>query len=843
MYIFSPKKSSSSYSLPRRRWWKFSWKKLGIVVGSIIAIGILSVVGVFAWFWPQLPNPATIGQQTVAQSTKIYDRTGQHLLYDVHGEQKRTVISFSQMPDSIKYATITLEDQNFYTNKGVEITSIVRAGLADLLHRSVAQGASTITQQLIKQTILTPEKTLSRKIKEAILSIEMSQKFSKDEILAMYLNQIPYGSNAYGIEAAAQTYFGKHASDLTLDEAALLASLPQAPSYYSPYGNNTGDLITRQHYCLDQMVKQGYITQDQANAAKQVDTLSNLKPPSENIAAPHFVMYIKQYLEQKYGEQTVEQGGLNVYTTLDWDKQQAAEQAVKDGAANNVKYKASNAAMVAMDPKTGQILAMVGSKDYFDTSIDGQVNVALSDRQPGSSFKPYVYLTAFEKGFTPETQLWDVDTQFSMDNGQTYEPKDYDGKNRGPVEMQNALAESLNIPAVETLYLAGVKNSIDTAHKMGITTLNQPDRYGLSLVLGGGEVTLLDHVDAYSTFATGGIHHDIASILKITDSSGNVLEQYQPSDGTRVADEKYVAMIDYIMSTNDLRAPIFGTNNPLNFTDRQVAAKTGTTNEWRDGWTIGYTPSLVAGVWAGNNDNSIMAQGADGIYVAAPIFREFMNSVLQNYSKETFPQYKQQDTGKDVLDGKLDPTEELDVCRIPGKKDDTYCLANDSCPDSLKEKDKFSNAHSILYYVDKDNPQGDPPQDPSQDPQFKNWEKAVQDWTKGNKDYKYDSPPTDDCTDKDFKGLGPSIKITSPSDGDTITSSSFTIKTNIDSPLGIKNIDFSVNGSDACSGDKDSCNYSVPSGENNSSLNIKVTVTDESDNDASDSVSVKTNIP
>jgi membrane peptidoglycan carboxypeptidase len=356
--------------------------------------------------------------------------------------------------------------------------------------------------------------------------------------------------------------------------------------------------------------------------------------------------------------------------------------------------------------------------------------------------------------------------------------------------------------------------------------------------LGGGEVNLLDHVDAYGTFATGGIHHDIVSILKIQDSKGNILEQYQPNDGERVVDEKYIAMIDYIMSTNSLRAPIFGNNNPLSFPDRPVAAKTGTTNEWRDGWTIGYTPSLVTGVWAGNNDNSPLAQGADGIYVAAPIWRAYMDQALKNYSVENFPEYKQQDTGKDVLDGKLDATQELKVCQIPGKKKDNYCLASDACPDSLVEKDKFSNNHSILYYVNKDDPQGDPPKDPSTDPQFKTWEKAVADWTKGKKDYSHDSPPTEDCTSKDFSDLGPSVKISSPNDDDNITDSSFTIKANVDSPFNIKKITFDVNGSDVCSGDKDSCNYSVQDGDKGSSLDIKVTAVDENGNDDSDSIKV-----
>jgi len=438
---------TSSTSKKSRGFWKWT---LRIFVG-LFFIGSCSVIGVFAYFAKDLPSPGNVNNRFVAESTKIFDRTGTHLLYEMHGEEKRTIISFSDIPETLRVATITLEDQSFYSNHGIELSSILRAVFKDFVGGGAQQGGSTITQQFVKNSLLTPEKTFSRKIKEAILSVEMEQKFSKDEILAMYLNEIPYGSNAYGIEAAAQTFFGKSAKDLTLDEAALLASLPNAPTYYSPYGSHLDDLKTRQAMALTKMANLGYITADQANEAKKIDTLEKLVPQRENISAPHFVMYVKQYLEDHYGDQQLEQGGLKVTTTLDWDKQQAAEQAVSDGAAKNVKYKAENAALVAIDPKTGQILAMVGSKNYFDTKIDGQVNVALSDRQPGSSFKPYVYLDAFTKGYVPETVLYDVPTNFSTEDGKTYEPQNYDGKFHGPLPLMKTLGGSLNVPAVKVL--------------------------------------------------------------------------------------------------------------------------------------------------------------------------------------------------------------------------------------------------------------------------------------------------------------------------------------------------------------------------------------------------------
>lgn len=836
--IFSPIRKFKNTSSRDR------WRLIGIVSAYLAGFLTLLILGTFAYFAKDLPSANGISKRVVTESTKIYDRTGDHLLYDIHGEEKRTQIKFNDMPEAIRFATISLEDQNFYHHPGFDVRGVVNALISNVLKVGGGRGGSTITQQFVKNSILTDERSLSRKIKELILAIEIELKFSKDEILAMYLNEIPYGSNAYGIEAAAQTFFGKHASELTLDESALLAALPQAPSYYSPYGNHADALRGRQVYALTQMEKLGYINKEQADAAKEVDIFAKIKPTSENISAPHFVMYVKEYLEETYGQQALEQGGLKVYTTLDWDKQQLAEQAVKEGAElNTKKYGAENAALVAMDPRTGQILAMVGSKDYFDKSIDGQVNVTIRNRQPGSSFKPFVYLTAFKKGYTPETQMWDVDTDFSTDSGKSYNPKNYDGKNHGLLQMKDVLAMSLNVPAVQTLYLAGVQDSITLAKALGITTLDRSVDYGLSLVLGGGEVTLLDHTNAYASLATGGIHHDKAAILKIVDSTGKVLEEFSNDPGQKVIDEKYVAMLDYVMSTNALRAPVFGTNNPFNFTDRPVAAKTGTTNEWRDGWAMGYTPSLVAGVWAGNNDNSTMAAGADGIYVAAPIWRKFMDGALKNYNVEQFPKYEPEDAGKPVLNGQLDPEEKIEVCEIPGEKD-KYCLATDDCPDSLKTKKKFFSAHSILWYVDKDDPRGDYPKDPEDDPQFKNWEKAVQKYAEKNKDLPDDPAPTKKCESDDFSDLTPKIKITSPSNGATITSGTVTIKATASSAFDMDKITLYVDGDEVSSKNGSSINYeySVPDDKKTSSLEIKAVAVDKNNKSKSTDITIHTNI-
>lgn len=838
------------------------WKILLKVFGGFVAAGVLAVAGVFIYFSKDLPSPGKVNTRFIAESTKIYDRTGEHLLYDVHGEEKRTLISFAEIPDTVKFATIALEDQNFYDHYGIKLTSIVRSALKDVLHRQASQGGSTITQQFVKNSILTREKTFSRKIKEVILSLELEQKFSKDEILGMYLNEIPYGSNAYGIEAAALTFFNKNARDLTLEEAALLAALPNAPTYYSPFGSHTEALKARQETAIKRMVATGYITQEQADEAINIDVLGKIAPYSENISAPHFVMYIKDYLSSHYGEQALEQSGMKVYTTLDWDKQQAAEQAVREGATNNTKYKAANASLVAMDPKTGQILAMVGSKDYFGKSepagcvsgktctFEPQDNVAIRNRQPGSSFKPFVYLSAFEKGYTPETTLWDVDTNFDTAEGKTYNPKNYDGKNHGPIQMKSALAMSLNVPAVKTLYLVGVKTAIATATKLGITTLTKPDNYGLSLVLGGGEVKLVEHVNAYATLATGGIYRPHTAILKITDSTGNILEQYKDEPGTRVLEEKYVAALDSVMSTNSLRASVFGENNPLKFADRPVAAKTGTTNEWRDGWTMGYTPSIAVGVWAGNNNNAVMAQGADGIYVAAPIWRKFMDAALKNSNIEQFPKYEKEETGKAVLDGQLDVDKaEIKVCKIPGKKDE-FCLVSDACPEATIEKRSFFEAHDILYYVNKDDPRGDAPKNPKDDSQYKNWEEAVAKWIKGNKDFKKKIKDSDgdrpdrECTASDFANASISVGIAAPNDGATITTSSVTIQASASADLGVKKITLYIDDKSVMSSDSKSLsyNYSIPSDKKTAAIEIKAVAIDELDNADSASITIHTNI-
>ncbi len=703
--------------MPVRRLYKRSLRWFKPLAVFFLFLAVLVVGGlwvIFVVFARHLPDPSNLEERTLTESTKIFDRTGKTILYDIHGEERRTVIPFNEIPQVVKDATIVSEDKDFYRHRGLDFKAIVRAIWLNLTSDSL-QGGSTITQQFVKKSILTDERTWPRKIKEAILALELERRYSKDEILNFYLNQIPYGINAYGIEAAAETYFSKKASDLTLAESALLASLIRAPSYYSPYGERTAELIKRQHAVLDNMVKLNYISAPEAERAKKQSL--NFSKIRSSISAPHFVFYVKNLLEEKYGEDYVERAGLRIITTLDWDLQALAEETVAAGAARNDKVEAHNAALVSIDPKTGQILAMVGSRDYFKDPIpegcepgvnckfEGNVNVATRLRQPGSAFKPFVYATAFKKGYTDKTVLFDIPTQFDTGcnalgqpqspGAKCYAPRNFDFKFRGPVTIRQALANSLNVPSVQLLYLAGVADAINTAEDLGLTTLKDRSRFGLSLVLGGGEVKLLELVSAFGVFATEGVQHRSTPILRIEDSKGNVLEEFK-DEPAQVMDSEIARLVTNILSDNNARIPVFGSRSPLFFQDRPVAAKTGTTNEFRDGWTLGYTPSLVTGIWVGNNDNTPIKQ-EPGVYVAAPIWRDFMLKAFDklNLAPESFTPPQIKEISKPILNGQHIINGEI---------------------------------HSTLYYINRDDPTGSMPSNPYTDPMFNNWESAVRAW-------------------------------------------------------------------------------------------------------------------
>lgn len=714
----------------KKRWYRY----LPLLLAAIFLIGgARSIYTLFA----SIPNPEHITDRAIAQSTKIYDRTGAILLYEIHGEEKRTVVAFNDIPETLKQATLSAEDIHFYQHSGLDFKGILRAFYINILRGDISQGGSTITQQLVKNSILTNERTYTRKIKEAILSLLIEKKYSKDEILGLYLNQIPYGSNAYGVSAASQTYFDKPINELTIGQSALIASLPKAPTYYSPYGSHKKELLARRDWILDRMQGVGFITATQSQDAKKEKLSFNL--PQQSIRAPHFVMYVREYLNEIYGEQFVESGGLRVITTLDWNLQQQAEKAITEGAERNSKLiDAKNAALVSIDPKTGDILAMVGSRDYFDIENDGNVNVTTRHRQPGSAFKPFVYAAAFKKGYTPETVLFDVPTEFNVncnadgtpgpairDPKSCYHPKNYDDTFRGPVDLRHALAQSLNVPSVKLLYLAGVDDTIATAKDMGITTLTNPRRYGLSLVLGGAEVNLLEITSAFGVFAQDGILHQKTSILRIENSNGVMLEE-KKGTVSQVIDTNIARIINDVLSDNDARVPVFSPHSSLYFPNRKVAAKTGTTQDYHDAWTIGYTPSLVTGVWVGNNDNTPMNKQALSVMVAAPIWHQMMESVLSTMPPDEWIPPERQIMEKPILRGIYRTGGIIKIDKISRK------LATALTPLDMTEEIGYGDIISILGILKKDNPLGSPPIGISFDPQFANWQTAINIWLAQN---------------------------------------------------------------------------------------------------------------
>ncbi len=615
------------------------------VVGGGVALALI-------YYYFIVPDVTTLLKAGTPASTKIYDRNG-GLLYEVYGEAKRTPISFGDIPETLKHATISIEDKNFYQHGALSVPGLVRAAWINSTTGEIREGASTITQQFIKNALLTSQRTFQRKALEAVLAQKLESRYSKDEILDLYLNTIPYGRNAYGVEAASQTYFGKPAKELNLAESAYLAALPQAPSLYNPLGSNRATLDERKNYVLMLMREQGYITQLQYDGAKNANV--TFQPSKVTLRAPHFVFWVQNYLAAKYGHAALREGGLKVYTTLDPGLQTLAENVVRDGVAKTAtRYGAHNAALVAVDPKTQQILAMVGGKNYFgdvepkncspgkNCYFEPDVNLAIAQRQPGSSFKPYVYLTAFAKefGYAPASLLNDVPTTF----GDGYRPRDYDGGARGRVSMRQALAGSLNIPAVQTLARVGVDSAIKTARDLGITS--PLANCGLSLVLGGCEIRLVDHATAFSVLANGGENNgtngSATPILKIENKDGKILEQYRPRRD-QVADPQAIYELTNILSDNKARIFIFGDKTPLVLDDgtpgknpRPVAAKTGTTQNWKDAWAVGFTPQLAAGVWAGNNDGTLLFPGSDGVFVAAPIWHEFMVQALKDKPVKEF---------------------------------------------------------------------------------------------------------------------------------------------------------------------------------------------------------------
>ncbi|HAS80981.1 MAG: hypothetical protein UR25_C0003G0147 [Candidatus Nomurabacteria bacterium GW2011_GWE1_32_28] len=701
---------------------------------SVLTAGII----VFWLSTLKIPDFHSFEDRKIINSTKIYDRTGEILLYDIHQDIKRTNIPFEKMGTNIKNTTIAIEDSEFYNHGGIRITSIIRAVFSNLFNIGIGGGGSTITQQLVKNTLLTQKVSYIRKIKEWFLAIKIEKSMSKEKILEAYLNENPYGGNIYGIAEASKTYFNKIPENLTLAEAAYLAAIPQSPTVLSPYGKNKDKLDTRKNLVLSRMKTLNFISEEEYNTAKN-EVVVFTTQATTGIKAPHFVFFIKDYLEQKYGSDLIEKGGLKVITTLDYTLQEKGEAIVKEGAIKNEKdWNGKNAGLVAIDPKTGQILTMIGSRDYFDKTIDGNYNIATALRQPGSSFKPFIYATAFNKGFTPNTVLFDLPTEFQTtcnaygnalpghNQGDCYMPENYDGKTVGPISLRNALAQSRNIPAVKLFYLSGLSDSLKTAEDMGITSLKDISRYGLTLVIGGGEVSLLDITSAYGVFANDGIRNKHTGILKIEDINGNILEEYNPN-AKEILPKNTALTISNILSDNIARAPTFGSSSVLYIPGKDIAVKTGTTNNNKDAWTIGYTPSISVGVWAGNNDNNPMKKG--GSAVAGPIWNEFINEALKILPNEKFEKPNLEidtATTKPVIRGFWQGNENFFIDTISGK------LAGYLTPKETRQEKIITNVHSILYWIDKDNILGTAPSNPENNPQFKHWEIPIQNWWSKN---------------------------------------------------------------------------------------------------------------
>ena len=614
---------------------------------------LLLLFGSVVYFATQVPSADMLTSRFVAQATKIYDRDGE-LLYDIYEGQNRTPIKLSDVPDVIKKATISIEDKDFYKHSGFSISGILRSVFNLAIHRKVEGGGSTLTQQLVKNALLSSETSVIRKLKELILSIQVERTYSKDQILEMYLNEIPYGGTAYGIEAAANLYFGKGAKDLDLAESSLLAGLPQRPSVYSPYGTHPELSKERQNAVLRRMVEDGYINKDQADAAEKKELTFRTKQNELGFKAPHFVLYVKQKLIEQFGDRMVEQGGLKVTTTLDYKIQEKAQAIVKEEVEKLNSSKIGNGAAVVLDPRTGQILALVGSKDYFAKSMpegcsegkscvfEPNVNAALSLRQPGSATKPITYSKALEKGYSANYTLMDVKTEFPGGFGHpNYIPVNYDGQFHGPVQLRLALGNSYNIPAVKMLALVGVKDVLEQGYRMGLTTWEPSEEnvnsVGLSLTLGGREVRLLDLTSAFGVLANKGEQVDPISVLKVTDAKDKTLFEYKKSDGRKVLDEGIAFIISDILSDNGARTAAFGSNSFLNILGKTVAVKTGTTDEKRDNWTLGYTPSVVVGVWVGNNDNTPLdPRVASGVTGATTVWNRITKEVLKVKGNESF---------------------------------------------------------------------------------------------------------------------------------------------------------------------------------------------------------------
>jgi penicillin-binding protein 1C len=756
-----------------------------LVLGGILTVGVVGGAITVAVVSRNLPSLEELTTRQVAQSTKIYDRTGTHLLYETYGDQKRTVVPLDKIATFAQKATISIEDKDFYQHHGIRVQSIIRAEFNNLIGRKTgAGGASTLTQQLVKNALVGNERSLLRKIKEALLALELEKHYTKDQILTMYLNEISYGSTNYGIESAAHSYFNKTAAELTLAESAALAAMLPQPSYYL---RNMDALRSRRDTVLRLMQGQGYITEQEKTDAQKVELKFDRALGIAN--APHFVVYVQRLLNDQFGERVVDTSGFKVITTLDFDKQLAAQKIVKENGDTFAKnYNANNAALVAIDPKNGQILAHVGSRDFYNKDINGQFDV-ISDgrRQPGSSLKPLVYLAAFERGFTPNTVLYDVKTDFNLSSStKSFAPKNANGKEYGLITMRSALQGSLNIPAVKTMYLVGYQDTIDFVKRFGYTTFTGD--FGLSLVLGGGEVNPLEHTAAYATLANSGLRNPTTAILRIENDKGETVFQWQTSTPQVAVSKDLASTISNILSDNQARAYIFGLKNNLTLPDRPVAVKTGTTQNNADAWTVGYVPSLATGVWVGNTDNTPTKAGGEKL--AGLIWNQFMRAAVSGTPVEKFPNLPTTTPpDKPVLNGS-NAGIKIKINSLTGR------IAVTTTPTQLVVEQTFLPPHDILHYVNRLDPTGPMPANPSEDGQYQNWENALQDWVNrqnlAGKPVTLTDPPTQ--FDTQDPALAPTISITTPTDHQVFSTRALHFEVAASAPRGVHQVDYQIDG-------------------------------------------------
>lgn len=632
------RRSMQRLSQERRRLVWIQALRYGAVASLVlVVVGIITFFGLLVWYAKDLPKSGEVIRRT-GFSTKIFDRNGK-LLDDVFSDENRTFVPLSEIPQSLRDATVAIEDKDFYRHKGIDLLVFVRLPYYFVTERRIV-GGSTLTQQLVKKALLSDERTITRKVKQIILSLLIEQRFSKDQILEMYLNEVPYGGTAYGVGAASEYYFGKPVQELNVVESSILAGLPQRPTAYSPLAGKTddnGELLwkERSRGVLRRMREDNYITTEAyEDALVQLNSVE-FERTSSSLSAPHFVFYVLDKLEEMYGPDLVQSGGLQVTTSLDLDLQNEAQSIVAEEIEKVETLNITNGAAMVMNPKTGEILSMVGSRNFNDEEIDGQFNVAVQGlRQPGSSIKPVVYLTLLRLGYTPASMMIDVPTTFQRnENEKPYEPKNYDGKFRGPVSLRNSLGSSLNVPAVKALAKVGLEPFLQQAYSMGFATLEPTQenfsRLGLSVALGGGEVHLIDSTSSFSSFANGGYRVDPVAILKVVDRNGKVLFEHRDVQGEAVMTPEEAYVIDNILSDDSARAMAFGPNSRLNVSPN-VAVKTGTTNDQRDNWAIGWSREVMVGAWVGNNDNSAMKTVASGVSGATPIWQRIIQFALKN---------------------------------------------------------------------------------------------------------------------------------------------------------------------------------------------------------------------